>query len=314
MKRNDFLQNLLLIILSAILTASIVNLACVGALPVTYISHARVQIIGEALHVSDVKEFAGYIESDESLRNKAMELCGADSAAGSAGAEYRVEATAMPDNGIVDLYVTSGDPYTSHDIAEAIVMASYSDYPASHSGILVKLIEAASVADTPVPRPVFTYTIIGAVLGAILGALLTFLAVKGEREKRRRSRTSDPRFARIEEQDEQVYDALFAEDNEDVDPEMRELYKVTKRAKVNREQPAPEEETAGEEEAMPEENDSEQPASNEEAFQESHMSEEAEAAYLEAMEIEATATDDEVRMDTKPVPDEETEGGDPYEE
>lgn len=287
MKRNDFLQNLLLIILSAVLTASIVNLACVGALPVTYISHAKVQIIGDALHVSDVREFAGYIESDESLRNKVTELSGADSAAGSAGSVYRIEATAMPDNGIVDLYVTSGDPYTSHDIAEAIVTVSYSDYPASHSGIFVKLVEAASVADAPVPRPVFTYTIIGAVLGAILGALLSFLAVKGEREKRRRSRTSDPRFARIEEQDEQVYDALFAEDNEDVDPEMRELYKVTKRAKANREQLA--------------------------SVQEGRMSEEAEAAYLEAMEIEASAVDD-VRIDTKPVPDEETEGGDPYEE
>lgn len=314
MKRNDFLQNLLLIILSAVLTAGIVNLACLGALPVTYTSHAKVQLTGDTLHVSDVRELAGYIESDESLRDKVMELCGADTAAGGADTVYRVEAAAMPDNGIVDVYVTSGDPYTSHDIADAIVTVSYSDYPASHPGIFVKLVEAASVADAPVPLPVFTYTIIGAVLGAVFGALLSFLAVKGEREKRRRSRTSDPRFARIEEQDEQVYDALFADDNEDVDPEMRELYKVAKRAQANREQPAREEETAGEETGIPEETNREQPEPNEESVQEGRMSEEAEAAYLEAMEIEATAADDEVGMDRKPVPDTETEGGDPYEE
>ena len=70
MKRNDFLQNLLLIILSAVLAACIVNLACLGALPVTYTSRVQVQITGDDLHVRDVREFAGYIEGDEALRNK----------------------------------------------------------------------------------------------------------------------------------------------------------------------------------------------------------------------------------------------------
>lgn len=283
MKRNDFLQNILLIILSALLAACIVNLACIGALPVTYTSHAQVQLRGDALFVSDIREFAGYIENDESLRNKVMEVRGEAGAPGSAGKTYHVTATAIPDTGIIDIFVRSGDPYISHDIAETIVSASYSDYPASHAGIFVHLVKAADVADTPNPRPVYGYTITGAVLGAAFGALLAFFAVRGEREKRRRRKTSDPRFASIEEQDEQAYDALFAEDNEDVDPEMRELYKVTKRAEASR-------------------------------GQEDRMSREAEAAYLEAMEIEATAADDEDTADQKTDPDTEAEGGDQYEE
>jgi hypothetical protein len=68
MKRNDFLQNLLLIILSAALAAGIVHLACLGAIPVTFTSRAEVQLTGDDLHVSDVREFAGYIEGDASLR------------------------------------------------------------------------------------------------------------------------------------------------------------------------------------------------------------------------------------------------------
>ena len=283
MRRNDFLQNLLLIILSAILAACIVNLACIGALPVTYTSHAQVQLRGEALYMSDIREFAWYIENDESLKYKVAEVCSDVGVPGSAGMSYHVAANAIPDTGIIDIFVRSGDPYVSHDIAETIVETSFSDYPTMHEGISVNLVEAAGVADAPDPRPVYGYTIAGAALGAAFGALLAFFAVKGEREKRRRKKTSDPRFARIEEQDEQVYDALFAEDNEDVDPEMRELYKVTKQAKASREQ-------------------------------EGRMSEEAEAAYLEAMEIEATAADDEDRTDQKAEPNTETEGGDPYEE
>jgi hypothetical protein len=44
------------------------------------------------------------------------------------------------------------------------------------------------------------------------------------------------------------------------------------------------------------------------------MSKEAEAAYLEAMEIEATAADDKDTADQNTVPDTEAEGGDQYEE
>ncbi|MBQ3406846.1 MAG: hypothetical protein IJH11_06370, partial [Lachnospiraceae bacterium] len=132
---------------------------------------------------------------------------------------------------------------------------------------------------------------------------LSYLAVTGEREKRRRGKSQDPRFARIEEPDEQAYDALFAEDNEDVDPEMRELYKVTKRAGANRKQ-----------EALPEETDPEQQDDEEVDVQEGHKSEEAEAAYLEAMEIEAMAAVAENGTDPGPTSDTEQKGGDHYEE
>ncbi len=292
MKRNDFLQNLLLIILSAVLAACIVNLACLGALPVTYTSRVQVQITGDDLHVRDVREFAGYIESDEALRNKVKDVLADDGAAGSADITYNVAATAHADTGIIDVYVRSDDPYTSHDIAEAIVETAYSDYPTSHTGIFVNLVEAASVAYESDPLPVTRYTIFGAVLGMAFGALLSYLAVKGEREKKRREKTQDPRFAKIEEPDEQAYDELFAEDNEDVDPEMRELYKVTKRAGVNSKV-----EVSGE---------------KDDSIQEGHMSAEAEAAYLEAMEIEAMAADEEER--TAQVPTSGTvEGGDSYE-
>ena len=303
MKRNDFLQNLLLIILSAVLAACIVNLACLGALPVTYTSKAKIQLTGEDLHVSDVRDFAGYVENDESLRNKVMEVCSEAGISGSAGMIYHIEATAVPETGIVDIYVRSGDPYVSHAIAKEFVAAAYSDYPAAHAGLYVKQIEAPSVANESDPRHAVRYTILGAVFGAALGAVLSYLAVKGEREKRRRGRTQDPRFARIEEPDEQAYDALFAEDNEDVDPEMRELYKVTKRAGTNRKQ-----------EALPEETDPEQQDAEEVDVQEGHMSEEAEAAYLEAMEIEAMAAVEENGTDPGPTSDTEQKGGDHYEE
>ena len=320
MKRNDFLQNFLLIILSAVLAACIVNLACLGALPVRYTSHARVQLTGDVLHVGDIKEFAGYLESDESLRNKVTEACVEEGKTGGAGINYQVATTTLPEEGIVDIYVRSDNPYTSHNIEQALVTAAYSDYPASHEGLSVNLVEAASVAVQPDHRPITGYTILGAVLGAAFGSFLSFAAVKGEREKRRRTRASDPRFARIEE-DEAVYDSLFAEDNEDVDPEMRELYKVTKRAEADRGREAALKETVSEENAT------EQPESSEENSQEGRMSEEAEAAYLEAMEIEAAAADIEDRVeqsaaaadyedrvDLSTVPGTETEGGDPYEE
>ena len=307
MKRNDFLQNLLLIILSAVLAACIVNLACLGALPVTYTSHARVQLNGDALHVGDIKEFAGYIEGDESLRNKVMEACGGEGKTGGAGLMYHVTTATLPEAGIIDIYVRCDNPYTSHDIEQAIVTAAYFDYPASHEGLSVNLVEAASVAAEPDHRPVTGYTILGAILGAVFGTFLSFAAVKGEREKRRRQRTSDPQFARIEE-DEEVYDSLFAEDNEDVDPEMRELYKVTKRAEADRGH------EAVLEEAVDEENSTEKSEPVEENGQEGRMSEEAEAAYLEAMEIEAAAADLEDRVNQSTASDTETEGGNPYEE
>ena len=312
MKRNDFLQNLLLIILSAVLAACIVYLACLGALPVTYTSHARVQLTGDALHVGDIKEFAGYIEGDESLRNKVKEACDGEGKTGVTEMKYHVATAALPEEGIIDIYVRADDPYISHDIEQAIVTTAYSDYPASHEGLSVNLVEAASVAADPDYKPTTGYTILGAILGAAFGTFLSFAAVKGEREKRRRQRTSDPRFARIEEE-EAVYDSLFSEDNEDVDPEMRELYKVTKRAEADRERKTPLEEDVSEE-AVSEENSSEQPESVEESSQEGRMSEEAEAAYLEAMEIEAAAADLEDRVNQGTVPGTETEGGDPYEE
>ena len=52
----------------------------------------------------------------------------------------------------------------------------------------------------------------------------------------------------------------------------------------------------------------------EENGQEGCMSEEAEAAYLEAMEIEAAAADLEDRVNQSTASDTETEGGNPYEE
>jgi hypothetical protein len=141
----------------------------------------------------------------------------------------------------------------------------------------------------------------------VFGAFISYAAVKSEREKRRRVRTSDPRFARIEEEDEQVYDALFSDDNEDVDPEMRELYQVAKKAGSAHEK-----------------------SGREEDGNEGRMSEEAEAAYREAMEIEAAAAGEVDRMNQETDPDidaeteskaetetekvTETEGGDPYEE
>ena len=307
MKRNDFLQNLLLIILSAVLAACIVYLACLGALPVTYTSHARVQLTGDALHVGDIKEFAGYIEGDESLRNKVKEACDGEGKTGVTEMKYHVATAALPEEGIIDIYVRADDPYISHDIEQAIVTTAYSDYPASHEGLSVNLVEAASVAADPDYKPTTGYTILGAILGAAFGTFLSFAAVKGEREKRRRQRTSDPRFARIEEE-EAVYDSLFSEDNEDVDPEMRELYKVTKRAEADRGN-----ETA-KEEAVSEDNTIEQPEPVEENRHEGRMSEEAEAAYLEAMEIEAAAADIEDKVEQSTAKDTETEGGDPYEE
>ena len=307
MKRNDFLQNLLLIILSAVLAACIVYLACLGALPVTYTSHARVQLTGDALHVGDIKEFAGYIEGDESLRNKVKEACDGEGKTGVTEMKYHVATAALPEEGIIDIYVRADDPYISHDIEQAIVTTAYSDYPASHEGLSVNLVEAASVAADPDYKPTTGYTILGAILGAAFGTFLSFAAVKGEREKRRRQRTSDPRFARIEEE-EAVYDSLFSEDNEDVDPEMRELYKVTKRAEADRGN-----ETA-KEEAVSEDNTIEQPEPVEENRHEGCMSEEAEAAYLEAMEIEAAAADIEDKVEQSTAKDTETEGGDPYEE
>ena len=307
MKRNDFLQNLLLIILSAVLAACIVYLACLGALPVTYTSHARVQLNGEALHVGDIKEFAGYIEGDESLRNKVKEACDGEGKTGVTEMKYHVATAALPEEGIIDIYVRADDPYISHDIEQAIVTTAYSDYPASHEDLSVNLVEAASVAADPDYKPTTGYTISGAILGAAFGTFLSFAAVKGEREKRRRQRTSDPRFARIEEE-EAVYDSLFSEDNEDVDPEMRELYKVTKRAEADRGN-----ETA-KEEAVSEDNTTEQPEPVEENRHEGRMSEEAEAAYLEAMEIEAAAADIEDKVEQSTAKDTETEGGDPYEE
>ncbi|MBR3154988.1 MAG: hypothetical protein IKF10_08310, partial [Lachnospiraceae bacterium] len=126
----------------------------------------------------------------------------------------------------------------------------------------------------------------------------------------------------------------FAEDNEDVDPEMRELYKVTKRAEADRGQKAPlEEDVSGETVPV-------QPQSSEKNSPEGRMSEEAEAAYLEAMEIEAAAADIEDKVEQSIVAadiedkveqstaaadiedkveqstakDTETEGGDHYEE
>ena len=103
MKRNDFLQNLLLIILSAVLAACIVNLACLGALPVTYTSKAKIQLTGEDLHVSDVRDFAGYVENDESPRNKVMEVCSEAGISGSADVINHIEATSVPETGIVDI-------------------------------------------------------------------------------------------------------------------------------------------------------------------------------------------------------------------
>jgi len=338
MKRNDFLQNLLLIILSAVLAACIVYLACLGALPVTYTSHARVQLTGDALHVGDIKEFAGYIEGDEALRNKAIEACVEEGRTGGAEMKYHVATATLPEEGIIDIYVKSDNPYTSHSIEQEIVKAAYSDYPASHEGLSVNLVEAASVAAEPDHKPITGYTILGAIFGAAFGTFLSFAAVKGEREKRRRKRISDPRFARIEE-DEAAYDSLFAEDNEDVDPEMRELYKVTKRAEADRGQKAPLEEGVSED-PVSEETAPEQPQSFEKNSPEGRMSEEAEAAYLEAMEIEAAAADIEDKVEQSIVAadiedkvehstaaadiedkveqstakDTETEGGDHYEE
>ena len=307
MKRNDFLQNLLLIILSAALAAGIVHLACLGAIPVTFTSRAEVQLIGDDLHVSDVREFARYIEGDASLRKKVLNESYRDDPAGGRGAAYNAETKVWTETGIIDIYVRSGDPYVAHDIAAAIVTAANADYPAAHEGISVKLVEAASVANEPDPLPVFRYTVLGAILGAVFGAFISYAAVKSEREKRRRVRTSDPRFARIEEEDEQVYDALFSDDNEDVDPEMRELYQVAKKAGSAHEK-----------------------SGREEDGNEGRMSEEAEAAYREAMEIEAAAAGEVDRMNQETDPDidaeteskaetetekvTETEGGDPYEE
>ena len=336
MKRNDFLQNLLLIILSAILAACIVNLACLGALPVTYTSRAQVQLTGDDLHLSDIRDFGSYVENDELLRTKVMTAYSESGASESSGPEYYVSTKSVPETGIVDVYVTSDDPCVSHAVAKEIVTAAYSDYPASHSGINIHLIDAASVADVSDPLPVLRYTILGALFGAVFGAVLSFLAVRGEREKRRRRKAQDPRFARIEEPDESVYDALFAEDNEDVDPEMRELYRVTKRAVSNREPVALSEENAHDgltiqegtdtqelttrekadtEEMMTrEEADRELSGAEEDDMREGHMSEEAEAAYLEAMEIEAMAAGDEIRTEPGLSSDTEQKGGNPYEE
>ena len=312
MKRNDFLQNLLLIILSAVLTACIVNLACLGALPVTFTSHACIQLTGEGLHTSDVREFAGYIESDESLRAKVKDACGGDGASGNADIAYQVTATTVPDTGKIDIYVKSDDPYTSHDIAAAMVAAAYDDYPAAHTGVFVHLVEAASVAVESDPLPVTRYTIMGAILGAVFGAFLAYAAVRREREMRRRNKPADPRFARIEEPDDEAFDDLFAEGNEDVDPEMRELYRMAKRGGAAGEYQAPAVESAHQEETVPEE-DGEQPVSGD-SSEESHMSREAEAAYLEAMEIEAMAADEKDGADPRPTSDAGREGGDPYEE
>ena len=230
-----------------------------------------------------------------------------DDPAGGHGAAYNAETKVWTETGIIDVYVRSGDPYVAHDIAAAILTAANADYPAAHEGISVKLVEAASVANEPDPLPVFRYTVLGAILGAVFGAFISYAAVKSEREKRRRVRTSDPRFARIEEEDEQVYDALFSDDNEDVDPEMRELYQVAKKAGSAHEK-----------------------RGQEEDGNEGRMSEEAEAAYREAMEIEAAAAGEVDRMNQETDPDidaeteskaetetekvTETEGGDPYEE
>jgi hypothetical protein len=63
-----------------------------------------------------------------------------------------------------------------------------------------------------------------------------------------------------------------------------------------------------------EDNTTEQPEPVEENRHEGCMSEEAEAAYLEAMEIEAAAADLGDRVNQSTALDTETEGGDPYEE
>jgi ABC-type amino acid transport substrate-binding protein len=107
-------------------------------------------------------------------------------------------------------------------------------------------------------------------------------------------------------------DDLFAEGNEDVDPEMRELYRMAKRGGAAGEYQVPAVESAHQEETVPEE-DGEQPVSGD-SSEESHMSREAEAAYLEAMEIEAMAADEKDGADPRPTSDAGREGGDPYEE
>lgn len=255
MKQRDFLPNLILFLLSGILAASIFSLAARIGLPYTYTSSTRVQLTGNNLSTGDVNDYVSFIRTDTTvplstianlnLRNPDGKMYSVDQLL------KHVDITTRPMDGMVDITVRTHDPYTSRDIANEIVSVSGNLYEASHTWIRVNRLEVATAAEECDKRPVGMYTAIGGLIGLVIGALMAFVSVRRMRRRRRAERTSDPRYKKIAPVKDKKDDELFADDDEDVDPEMRELYRLATR--VEKEKQVTEEEGVEEDEVKEDE-------------------------------------------------------------